>query len=90
MHAWVSLGTLFLLCAAAVVFAILYHVPKKVVGDGIMLIKNDRLAQVRALGTGRIEKLSVTLGEEVHPGSEIGQVLQADLEDTISRDESSD
>ena len=48
VHAWLALGMLFLLCAAAVVFAILYRVPKKVAGDGILLIKHDRLTQIRA------------------------------------------
>lgn len=84
VHAWISLATLFALCLAAVVFAIFYRVPKKVVGDGILLIKHDRLSQIRALGTGRIERLNVALGDEVHPGTEIGRVLQADLQDTIA------
>jgi HlyD family secretion protein len=82
-HAWISLGTLFVLCAAAVVFSIFYRVPKKVVGEGILLIEHDRLSQIRALGTGRLLKLRVALGDEVHPGTEIGQISQADLQDTI-------
>ena len=70
------------------VFAILFRVPKKVMGEGILLIKHDRLAQIRALGTGRIEDLNVDLlGQDVHPGSEIGRILQKDLKDTISETE---
>jgi HlyD family secretion protein len=88
VHAWIALGTLLLLCAGAAVFAFLYPVPKKVVGEGILLIKHDRLTQIRALGTGRIEQLNVALGDEVHPGIEIGRVSQADLRDTIRETES--
>jgi len=49
VQAWISLGTLFAVCAGAILFAVLYRVPKKVVGEGILLIKRDRLSQVRAL-----------------------------------------
>lgn len=84
IHAWISLSTLLSICLAAVVFAVLFRVPKKVVGEGILLIKHDRLAQIRALSTGRIEELNIALGDEVHPGSEIGRILQADLEDAIA------
>ena len=72
VHAWISLGSLFALCAGAVLFAVFYKVPKKVTGDGILLIKHDRLTQVRALGTGRLVKLDVKLGDEVYPEREIG------------------
>jgi len=83
VHAWISLGSLFVFCAGAILFAVLYKVPKKVTGEGILLIKQDRLIQVRALGTGRLEKLGVMLGQEIHPGDEIGEISQEDLRDTI-------
>jgi HlyD family secretion protein len=83
VHAWISLGTLFAIVCGAAIFAVLYRVPKKVIGEGILLIKQDRLTQIRALGTGRIERLGVTLGEEVHPGYEIGRIFQEDLLDVI-------
>ena len=67
----------------AILFAILYRVPKKVVGEGILLIKHDRLSQVRALGTGRLVKLRVKLGDEVFPDRPIGEIYQQDLGDTI-------
>ena len=84
VQAWISLGTLFAICAGAILFAILYRVPKKVVGEGILLIKRDRLSQVRALGTGRLVKLGVTLGDKVAPNQVIGEIYQQDLRDTIS------
>ena len=83
VQAWISLGTLFAVCAGAILFAFLYRVPKKVVGEGILLIKRDRLSQVRALGTGRLVKLGVTLGDKVAPNQVIGEIYQEDLEDTI-------
>jgi HlyD family secretion protein len=83
VQAWISLGTLFAVCAGAIFFAILYQVPKKVVGEGILLIKRDKLSQVRALGTGRLVKLGVTLGDRVKPNQVIGEVYQQDLKDTI-------
>jgi HlyD family secretion protein len=85
--AWISLGILFALCAGAVVFAFLFHVPKKVTGEGILLIERDRLTQVRALGTGRLLKLNVALGDKVVPDQEIGQISQEDLKDTIRETE---
>ena len=83
VHAWISLGSLFALSHGTILFAVLHKVPKKVAGEGILLIEHDRLTQVRALGTGRLEKLWVKLGDEVCPGDEIGQVSQEDLRDTI-------
>ena len=52
IHGWVYLGTLFAVCAAAVTFAVLYRVPTKVHGEGILLIDRDTLAQVRAAARG--------------------------------------
>ncbi|WP_165226952.1 NHLP bacteriocin system secretion protein [Aquisphaera insulae] len=83
IQAWLSLGTLFAICAGALIFAYSYRVPKKVVGEGILLIKKDRLAQVRALGTGRIDELKVTLGQEVKEGAYLGRIIQDDLRDAI-------
>ncbi|QEH36013.1 hypothetical protein OJF2_45710 [Aquisphaera giovannonii] len=83
IQAWISLGTLFAVCAAALAFAFVYRVPKKVTGEGILLIKKDRLAQVRALGTGRIDELGVVLGAEVTEGQALGRIIQDDLQDTI-------
>jgi HlyD family secretion protein len=83
VQAWVSLGTLFAVCAGAVLFAVLYRVPKKVVGEGILLIKRDRLSQVRALGTGRLVKLGVSPGDKVEPDQVIGEIYQEDQLDTV-------
>ena len=87
VQAWVSLGTLFAVCAGAMLFAFLYRVPKKVVGEGILLIKRDRLSQVRALGTGRLVRLGVTLGDNVSPNEPIGEIYQQDLRDGIKETE---
>jgi HlyD family secretion protein len=87
VQAWISLGILFALCAGAVVFACLFQVPKKVTGEGILLIERDRLTQVRALGTGRLVKLNVALGDKVVPDQEIGKVFQQDLKDVMRETE---
>jgi HlyD family secretion protein len=87
IHGWIALSALFALCAGAVIFAILYPVPKKVVGEGILLIEHDRLSQVRAPGTGLIEKLYVGLGDEVQPGTDIGRISQEDLRAAIRETE---
>ncbi len=83
IQAWISLGSLFAICAGAVLFAFVYRVPKKVVGEGILLIKKDRLSQIRALGTGRLVRLDVSLGDTVQPNQPIGEIYQEDLRDTI-------
>ena len=88
VHGWVYLGTLFAVCAAAVAFAVLYHVPTKVNGEGILLIDRDSLARVRARGTGRLISLRVKLGDRVAPDEEIGQISQNELEDAIREAES--
>lgn len=86
-QAWISLGTLFAICAGTLLFAFFYRVPKKVVGEGILLIKRDRLTQVRALGTGRLVKLRVSLGDKVTKNLAIGEIYQEDLRDSIRETE---
>jgi len=81
IQAWISLATLFAVCAGAVAFAALYRVPRKVTGEGILLIEHDRLSQVRALGNGRLVKLNVGLEDQVNAGDVIGEISQEDLKD---------
>jgi HlyD family secretion protein len=88
IHGWVYLGTLFAVCAAAVAFSLLYQVPSKVSGEGILLIDGDRLSQVRAQATGRLARLDVGLGDEVRPGVPIGEIAQDELNDAIREAES--
>ncbi len=88
VHGWVYLGTLFAVCAAALAFAVLYHVPTKVNGEGILLIDRDSLSRVRARGTGRLISLRVKLGDRVAPDDEIGHISQNELEDAIREAES--
>ncbi len=88
VHGWVYLGTLFAVCAAAVAFAVLYQVPTKVNGEGILLIDRDTLSQVRARATGRLISLRVKLGDPVAPGEQIGEISQNELEDAIHEAES--
>jgi HlyD family secretion protein len=83
VHAWVSLATLFAVCAGAILFSVFYWVPKKVAGEGILLINKDRLSQVRSLGSGRLVKLDVGLGDPVKDGQQIGEISQADIKDAI-------
>ena len=83
IHAWVYLATIFAVGASAIVFAVIYRVPTKVMGEGILLIEKDTIIQVRAQGTGRLVALNVKLGDEVEPGKVIGLIAQDDLKDTI-------
>jgi HlyD family secretion protein len=83
VRAWVYLAVLFTVSAAAVAFAIIYQVPTKVNGEGILLTEKDTLTQVRARATGRLVALRVKLGDEVVPGYEIGRISQDDLKDAI-------
>jgi len=86
-HAWASLTTLFLICAGAVLFAVAYEVPKKVHGEGILLVERDALAQVRSPGEGRLASLDVKLGDRVIRGGKIGLLSQENLKDSILEDE---
>ncbi len=87
VQAWVYLATLFAVGAAALGFAILYKVPTKVNGDGILLIDQDRLVQVRGRATGRLVSLNVKLGDPVCPKQDLGQIAQDDLKDAIDEAE---
>jgi HlyD family secretion protein len=79
---------LFVVFASALVFAVVYEVPRKVSGEGILLIEQDTLTQVRAQATGRLVDLRVKLGDRVAPNTEIGRIAQNDLIDAISEAES--
>jgi HlyD family secretion protein len=83
IRGWVYLATLFVVGAAAVAFALVYRVPTKVNGEGILLIKDDTLSRVRAQATGRLLALHVHLGDQVAPGNVIGEISQDDLKDVI-------
>ncbi len=67
IHAWIGLATLFAVCASSVAFAVFYRVPIKVNGEGILLIDQDALSQVRAQAMGRLIALHVKLGDQVKP-----------------------
>jgi HlyD family secretion protein len=88
INGWVYLCTLFAVCAAALAFAVLYQVPTKVNGEGILLIDRDTLSQVRVRGTGRLVSLRVKLGDPIAPGDEIGEISQNELDDAIYEAES--
>lgn len=83
IQGWLYLTTLFVVFAAAAIFAVTYQVPRKVNGEGILLTEKDTLAHVRAQASGRLVDLRVQLGQRVEPGAEIGHIAQNDLQDTI-------
>ena len=83
IQSWIYLATLFAAGVAAVVFAVFYRVPNKVTGEGILLTEQDTISQVRAQATGRLVNLRVKLGDQVEPGTVIGEISQDDLNDTI-------
>lgn len=87
VHSWISLATLVAVCVCAGLFASFYWVPRKVAGDGILLINKDRLSQVRSLGAGRLRRLSVGLGAHVAVGQEVGLLFQEETRDSISETE---
>jgi HlyD family secretion protein len=87
IQSWAFVATLFCVCAAAIAFAVLYPVPTKVNGEGILLIDRDTLRQVRAPATGRLVALNVNLGDWVAPGDPIGEVSQDEVKDAIAEAE---
>ena len=88
VQGWIYLATLFAVGVSALAFAILYKVPTKVNGEGILLIDQDTLVRVRARATGRLVTLRVHLGDWVEPDEIIGQISQDDLDDAIREAES--
>jgi HlyD family secretion protein len=87
IQSWVCVATLFCVCVSAVAFAVLYPVPIKVNGEGILLIERDTLLHVRAPATGRLLSLKVKLGDWVSRGDPIGEVSQDELRDAIREGE---
>jgi HlyD family secretion protein len=87
IQGWVYLATLFAVCTGAVAFSVLYEVPTKVNGEGILLIDRDALSRVRARAEGRLISLRVKLGDLVTPGITIGEISQNELEDAIHEGE---
>ncbi len=65
VHGWVYLAALFAVGAGSIAFAVLYQVPTKVNGEGLLLIEQDALVQVRAKATGRLAALEVGPGDWV-------------------------
>ena len=87
IQGWVYLATLFAVCTGAVAFSVLYEVPTKVNGEGILLIDRDALSRVRVRAEGRLISLRVKLGDMVTPGETIGEISQNELEDAIHEGE---
>jgi HlyD family secretion protein len=83
IQSWVYLATLFAVGVAAVAFAVFYRVPTKVMGEGILLIEDDAITQVRAQATGRLVGLRVKLRDPVAREMVIGEISQDDLKDAI-------
>jgi HlyD family secretion protein len=83
IQSWAYVATLFCVCASAVAFAVLYPVPTKVNGEGILLIERDTLSQVRAPATGRLVSVHVKRGDWVAPDDPIGEISQDELKDAI-------
>ena len=88
IQSWVYLATIFGVGVASVAFAVFYEVPTKVMGEGILLIKQDTISQVRAQATGRLIGLRVKLGDHVAREQAIGEISQDDLKDAILEAES--
>ncbi len=88
IQSWVYLATIFGVSVATVAFAVFYEVPTKVTGEGILLIKQDTIAQVRAQATGRLIRLRVKPGDPVEREQAIGEISQDDLKDAIREEES--
>jgi HlyD family secretion protein len=87
VHGWIYLTVLFAVGAGSIVFAILYHVPTKVNGEGILLTERDTLVRVRAKATGRLDELRAHPGDEIDAGQEIGRIAQEELQDQIRQAE---
>ena len=87
VQGWMYLALLFAIGVGSIVFAVLFQVPTKVIGEGILLTERDTLVRVRARATGRLLVLQAHLGDQVEANALIGQIAQEDLEDRIHQDD---
>jgi HlyD family secretion protein len=85
VHGWIYLAVLFAVGAGSIAFAVLYEVPTKVNGEGLLLTEGDTLVRVRARATGRLVALDVRLRERVDAGQVIGLIAQQELKDRIEQ-----
>ena len=88
MHRWFFLAVAFLVLGAFGAFAFQYEVPLKVEGRGILLAKqtpgSDSLLQVTAPASGRLSKVSVTIGATVRVGDVLAEIDQKELGDEVA------
>jgi HlyD family secretion protein len=83
VHGWIYLAALFAVGVGSVVFAVVYEVPTKINGEGILLIERDSLVRIRARATGRLDSLEVRPGDQIEAHQVIGRVAEEELEDRI-------
>lgn len=79
---WFALGTVGFVVLAAVVWGFVGSVPTTVSGEGILL-RGGRIANVVALGTGKVATLDVAVGERVKAAQVVGTITQPTLEAQI-------
>lgn len=79
---WFALGTVGFVVLAAVVWGFVGSIPTTVHGDGILL-RGGRIANVVALGTGKVASLEVAVGDRVKAGQVVGTITQPTLEAQI-------
>jgi HlyD family secretion protein len=87
VQGWIYLAVLFAVGAGSIAFVILYQVPTKVYGEGILLTERDMLVRVRVRATGRLLALDARLGDQVGADQVIGRIAQEELEDQIGQAE---
>ncbi len=88
LRSWFSLAAAFLTLGALGAFACWYQVPLKVEGKGILLTRrsqgSDPLLQVTAPASGRLGKVTVAIGSNVHVGDVLAEIDQKELADQVT------
>lgn len=81
---WLALAAIALLLVTAVVWGIFGVLSEKVVGHGILL-RSGGVLEVVATASGRINDISVTVGDTIAQGQVVARVEQPDLMEELER-----
>jgi HlyD family secretion protein len=80
---WLPLAALAILVTAAMAWSILGRVPVNAHGRGI-LVRPGEMVEIESPGDGYLDRLNVTEGDSVEPGTVLASIARPDLEQELT------
>jgi HlyD family secretion protein len=82
---WIALIVIAMLLVGVIAWSITGRLPTAVVGHGV-LIRPRKVVEVQSLGTGRLETLTVHVGDAIKEGEIIGEIDQLETRRRLQDD----